>query len=253
MANYLSNLIDRINQQADVVQPRPVSIYELTDAAHGSPEFGSEPVPDGSIKTTDEKRGQMKEISQMRRRLPGDTAEASELPTAAAYEDQGKPPGTGDKPAALGYLAHRSSASLEGESAVSPPGPENLLPRTVDGRVIAGQPGEKIPSEATANGYLQPEKQMDSTQLQPRLSIQSKKSKPPAVQNTNQILPHMTRQNPREEKLSEKSPEINVTIGRIDVRAVSPAKPDKPKKAIRSTPAMSLDEYLKTRDQEDPS
>jgi len=42
-------------------------------------------------------------------------------------------------------------------------------------------------------------------------------------------------------------PTVRVTIGRVDVRAVTPEKPPEPKPKPRPVPRMSLDEYL-TRD-----
>jgi hypothetical protein len=42
----------------------------------------------------------------------------------------------------------------------------------------------------------------------------------------------------------EEPPTVRVTIGRVDVRAVTPEQPPEPKPKPRPAPRMSLDEYL---------
>lgn len=45
----------------------------------------------------------------------------------------------------------------------------------------------------------------------------------------------------------EESPTIRVTIGRVDVRAVFPTEPSKPRGSSQRSPGLSLEEYLKAR------
>lgn len=68
----------------------------------------------------------------------------------------------------------------------------------------------------------------------------------PAIRPRSQVSPHPTEPSTTEKKDSSVAPTIRVTIGRIDVRAVfAPAQP-KPR-VVASSPALSLDDYLNSR------
>jgi len=103
------------------------------------------------------------------------------------------------------------------------------------------EPASPLPSQeqALSSIRLQP-------LIEPRGSSQPRIQSPPATESTS--LPAITRR-PVEGRATLASPlaaapEIHVTIGRIEIRAVSPAVPIQPRS---SKPELSLDEYLRLR------
>jgi len=101
-----------------------------------------------------------------------------------------------------------------------------VIPRT------AKPPQSDSDSEPLSRGVLQPPKPAASAEARPFTEVRPATAQPSA---------------PREERAQTQTPPtIEVTIGRIEVRAVTPPAP--PPRQRREPPRMSLDDYLRARD-----
>jgi len=249
MANYLSNLINRINQQAVVVKPRPVSIFEPSGYQSIPSMFTAEPVSSNAVEPREDVKTQHRRNTQVspqptRDASDPDTQPPAKTPTEESWSSEPK-----KESVEKGYLAHRSASGLEIESLKRYPVNSTPLTRSTTQKVDVKNKTRGAPQISQAR----PDQKNSPAQSEEVRSSQPQKSGPAAARNTRQIMPSVKRKSFWKEDLSEKSPEINVTIGRVDVRAVSPTISEKPKKTNISAPILSLEEYLDKRDQEDTS
>ncbi len=257
MANFLANLVTRLNQQVEVVRPRPVSMFEpqmdldlSAWVAVGQPtvETGEAVEQQGDrqargpnptlpeVPAAQEQPRQTQALIEPRTQLA--SAKIKTKPEISA---------TSDPPAWLGYLeyqpAFQSDRPPQGLLHTSkfetvPQGNESLLVSERAANPEVGFPSRK--GHATARWEEHPFKQDAMPSIRPNLREPAESRK--AIHLDTQISAKI------DPSLAE--PVINVTIGSVEVIAMPPAGPAKPPKPSRPSPVMSLDEYLKSRDQE---
>ena len=270
MADFLTRLAMRIGEPEGFVRPRLPSLFEpshldpvlpagaeaaLTEFRAASLESGSEDARDESIhgveasvasdaRPADAQPGPRlsRERKQSRSARPAERALEADAPyletPAAARTKQSAPlpmrpplpPGPQVDPVEAGPPpARRSNVLLTAtERPVAPP-PTTIFPPRWERMaasaaqvppLIAGERPVVLPAPTTQRSAQQ------SDILRPRIADRTAAR---SIKN---------------EQTSE--PTIHVTIGRIDVRAVTPTAPTS-RKAADASPVMSLEEYLRTR------
>lgn len=274
MSDYLDNLVARSLGLAEVVQPRPLSIFEplqptgLPALESGSPEEAGEPSSG---------------LEPMRPASSAADARVSETPMAPRREPQSGPPSQ-----------HPVQVTRRSESQ-SPPlliPHQSLMPAPVAGdagnradlsdyAAPAGQQtadthpavSEHAPLRVVLHAATPVDRHSTVTQeatplipahaAAPEHAMTLPESIVPAPPSrTLLVAPGITpRPDERQERgdpwsdgpeaipaaQRETAPTIKITIGRVDVRAVMPERPaPRPAPAARN-PALSLEEYLKQR------
>lgn len=246
MADYLTNLVQRLAQQAQVVRARPLALFEPQKQVHLSPwaELGGP---------------------------AGETGDFADQPGALQAGEAPAPP-------AVPAAPPRHRAAVELRSGLLP-----ARPGTESGAVEAGrrpQPGYLLPQPAP-----EPERKPEeppgrpapgpapvealslaleeASRREPVASIVLRPAAPsPQPEASPSIRPRRTDpatpfrgvpgalESARSQDHSPAEPVINVTIGRVEVIAMPPSGPSQAPPASRKSPVINLEEYLKSRDQE---
>ena len=252
MANFLSNLVQRFNQPTPAVQARPVSLFEPQTQLDLSPWVGAEqnaveseppptarrqikPTPSDIPSTPIDSRPVQPSNEPHPQSLAAPLKE--KLPMVVAHQP----------PAQLGYLVVRTENQVEMPltrpdahpqvDPAPPKGAARLEPERAANPKAESQPRGGPPTPG-------PEKVLPKT-AEPA----SIRPKPRAAENPLGVA-SIPLQNAAKAAPDSSEAIINVTIGRVEVIATPPAVPARPPKASRPSPVMSLDEYLKSRDQE---
>jgi hypothetical protein len=256
MANFLSNLLNRFNSKAELVQTRPTSLFE----------------PQTNLGI----------LSWVENTPPADEIVAAE-----------KQPAAGQSDAAAFGLSQQPVLSSRGRDPKTDFQPRQDEPQIKSGSVPTSGPLAQLGYlvvapralsdtsiwEHPAISRFESSNQGDQSSLElPRGANQEEgtppqgdrdaflSEKPPQKSGQNHVIRPKPREtvksakavriNPRKTLASDSAPTeqvINVTIGRVEVQAVPATRPAKTKKQRGPSPIMSLDEYLKNRDQERPS
>jgi hypothetical protein len=256
MTGYLSSVVERISPGGQRVRPRPISLFEpqgpagdarwgaVTGAAAEAPETGEvgEPAPEARAPGATQTTHRTERISEPTRALQ--KLSRPRRPRREPESDE-----AARSPERLGYLVAPPAAAIEGLSGerTEQPAPEARSAKKgsserwegredrVD-RVDRPQPRgtaprrvTRPPQPATASAIRvsSPERgqvPQKPTPVQPRRSV---RGKPPPAGRT-----------------------IEVTIGRIEVIAVPPSQPAKAAVSHRPSAVMSLEGYLKSREEE---
>jgi hypothetical protein len=281
VADFLRNLVARSLDQAPAIRPRLASIFEPVpaDPALDRQLFGTEPL-DASL--LDENLAQEAPPAQSRTRpsrqrlLPPQIESAEQATdrgaTPAPYRERHNPAATIMPPSeATAQVVRMPRAMGQGEppqlsngapqtptpasAAPTPPlvvsatpllpAPQQRAPSALPAppRIAAPQPGARAP---------QAEQQLSSPASSSHTIIERMIEREARIAN-RQLVPLSPAPNPAQPEAARPSPAaeqpqatptINITIGRIDVRATTEARP----KQQRSGPeVMSLDEYLRRR------
>ena len=235
MGDYLQNIVLRSLSLADVVQPRVPQLFEHTSAPG--------PVSDGSsqtetVQTAPVFRDPISEV-QPHREVKRPTLENEEHSTSVAEER--------NRDHHLPFTIRRDGPT----TIVENPSPASLVPtvRALDSGTVAN------PVSKPAHAETPPESQPEQSQPGPlwrEPSIAMIDQNPPALSNTrlqpsaaNRGLPSLA-QNLR----AEPQPlPVKITIGRVDVRAIMPSGPPRSAASVRPKPALSLESYLKQREE----
>jgi hypothetical protein len=270
MTGYLTNLVDRINQQPPAVRPRPVALFEpqvridplpWVTAGHSTAETGPPMEQSGTLQTGEPApaRSQPPAVPTPPRQLPAPvkprpptlTTRSSQKPATAAPVEP---------PAPLGYLLHRPALpvdplprdpgqrpplpstpaggpSLEPADASYPKlGPPHPLP---PGETASARPGPREPGAAISI-RPRPRETSATTSIRPSPRTPTRSPRPARTGS------HRSTQGDR----SPPEPVINVTIGRVEIVATPPPGTARTGPPDRPSPVTSLEEYLKSRDQE---
>lgn len=189
---------------------------------------------------------------------PADDRASTDTPASAVAT----PPARRRVPAIQPAVEHeppRISRALESTDArVAEHGHEHPRTRTADDepaapvrptvrsmqaeRVIRPVVVERAPATAEARPSVQPRAMPAAPMMRPRLE-------PVAPIAAKEPPSDASGRGDDEAQLPAAAPTIHVSIGRVEVRAVSaPAAGVRPRPASASTPAVSLDDYLRSRD-----
>lgn len=225
MSGFLASLVARARGEAQVIRPRLPSRFEMpmadtpADNAFGEiveefpPEAppSAQPALDDPVAKPDTPPQPAPGTLGVRRPATPGTEDAS-VPPAAAPEQRANefaPP-----TAAIGSPVPGAPSRAEhASSAPSPPGPITVIRETVETRIV---PQPIVPA---------------------RVNVAPA---PPA--RTGQNVPPFV---PRQQQNPARQQTIEVTIGRIEVRATQPASV--PNRAAAPSPVMGLDDYLRAR------
>ncbi len=255
MSNFLTNLVERFNQPSAVVQARPVSLFEpqtRLDFPAWSAAGWQNPANLEALEQPSD---------------PQAHAAPPDSQAQAATSARTVQPRLGDKPHPRPLSAEQQRPATAPTS--KPPAQLGYLvvqPRfQVDQPFLETSDSEIIPPFQAKRPRLEPERGADLEEGTPprerQAHIRPKEIHPkpgpktilqPALREA-EVSPkpiHSNSQMAAESESPSAEPVIHVTIGRVEVLAVPPTEAPKPQKNSRPNPVMSLDEYLKNRDQE---
>ena len=219
MSDYLSNLAAKSLDLTGVIQPRLVSLFEPPDAAGGSVERPSESRP-----------------------LATDMQVPFDMP---------HPPGGLTTPPGL-----PTAARLFVPKTPQQPGPD----RPTLAAAAAGDATGAAPPRGVAEGQRQPALEPAIPRPEPFRVRTQRGPLPATVVVRPHVMSHIDPIRPVEpaapvpavlpKAMRKPAPTIQVTIGRIEVRAITLPAPPAPRfKPARPGPALSLDDYLKQRNE----
>jgi hypothetical protein len=274
MSDFLSHLVARSLDPAGAVRPRLASLFEppgpsagpaggpvLVPEALGEPVISAEPVPDV-------RRGG--ESSTRRGTRPKDTPHPAGPPRGSRPEAGPVPAEPGPRPPSPAGPAVPATTRVVSESGPPPTRPQPAEPGqdspAISPRLVARLPraveGRPPGTELSAASDLGSSARRDGMSLNgagssPESSQRrhdpvrpgfGRRDFPPAGPRSHpaSVTAHLETMKPAAIRpRAEPEPVVQVTIGRIEVRAVPPA-PASAKERPRSS-VMSLDEYLRLR------
>jgi hypothetical protein len=248
MSNFLDNLASRSLGLAPVVQPRLASRFEPPPGTARFPSF--EPAEDAGLERSVEGEAQhaRPEARQPETRVVEDRRAVPIRPPAAPREERAEresraaaPPRQQSHPPRPAMAAHvpvrpveTRAQNAQTDVAAAPP----HAPRSSFAE--GAQPREAVRGEASSS--------VDAAALDNR--IRRLMANNFNVREGNEAaggtpVAHLPA---RQDEPPEKTQTIRVTIGRIDVRAVTAPAPQEPRRApARPAPQLSLADYLKQR------
>ena len=230
MSDYLQNIVLRSLSLAEVVQPRVPQLFEQAGA--------SEPLPDSSSQT---------EFVQT---TPVVRDPISELQLTPTPHREGRPARFEREESSAPETRNEDLPFIVRSVGPSPTVQEDLAPATLIPPVTTPDSGSSVSS---ARPETQPEpSQVSIGPILREPSIAMIDQQTPALSNAR-LQPSVPKssvpslaQNLRAE--SQPLP-IKITIGRVDVRAIMPSVPSKAAASVRPKPALSLENYLKQREE----
>jgi len=244
MSDYLHNLAARTLHLAPVVQPRLPSLFEPLNGAAGAALYPSLAVDRNKIST------------------PPGVVNTRMQHGPLAFEAAGRTPGpnTGDAGSGKDFGSLRNANSRTDEFTVSPA--ETLIPvaahiaspevstkiSQTPGKPVLSGSSERTESDTRVTigarpGELLRQGTRDVLEVTEKRAGAFRVTRPATRRNGDRFL---RQPNEAQASAAETAPTVNVTIGRVDVRAVFPQPQEQ--RARRAQPApMSLDEYLKQR------
>jgi hypothetical protein len=253
MADFLTHLAMRIAQPLDIVRPRLPSMFEPPQFELSQGEWQQEEAGDRAIEA-DTHAAPAGALSRDTRAPPRDQALASPQPVAPA-----------PAPHREEEVAPLPEAGEPGRGA--PPAPRAAKP-TREARVVRPSITNSAPARRASERTREPEPRLepvreaarsrdrgaDAAEIAHREPAASPIIAPvperPAAPVRSALVAPRTRfdefgEPPRAAASVASEPTIHVTIGRVEVRAVTapPRGPAKP----ASSPVMSLEDYLRTR------
>ena len=235
MSDYLNNIVARSLSVADVVQPRVPHLFEQTVAA----------TPAENEASVGESVGEtMSDSGEVHQTSYSPTRSTQVNPTPPLFE-QFRP-----EPAAPGVLPptpvlpEPTTPLLEATRRHEGSANESLVrAKSVSVRPPATQQSRKAGSVADS---VVPSR-VGPTQVEASATIRKGE---PATNKTNaSISPGMPAAVPQISRPEQQQPPIRISIGRVDVRAIMPAGPAKAALSTRPKPALSLESYLKQREE----
>jgi hypothetical protein len=260
MSDYLDNLVARSLGLAEVVQPRPLSIFEPLQPT-------GLPAPDPN--SLEEVGEPSSNLEPLRVTSSAPDVKLSEAPPANLRETQSGPPSQnpvqvtrrGESQSTSLLIPHQPlmPAPVAGDADMRADRSEYAAPagqQTVDSQPAVS---EHAPLRVVFHAATPADRQSTATQEATPL-IPAHGTAPSS--RTLLVAPEITlRPNDRQERgdpwsdgpepipaaQRETAPTIKITIGRVDVRAVMPERPAPRPAPVARNPALSLEEYLKER------
>ena len=238
MSDYLNNIVARSLSVAEVVQPRVPHLFEQTVTA--TP-VEMEPVSIGeSVAEAMFDSGEVRQTSQ--------TPSAQVSPTVATpflEEFQPESPTVALPPTP--FLPERPTPVAEMASKpAAPPAPNAPASRTksVPARAQSTQQHRPINHNADRVTDTVIPSRVGPPQIESSAPVP--KSEPVTHRTISQAVPAAL---PQVNRAEPQLPPIRINIGRVDVRAIMPAAPPVAPMAPRPKPALSLESYLKQREE----
>jgi hypothetical protein len=249
MSDYLTNLVARTLDPSRVVQPRLASLFEPLPNANAQGRFltfalASEEGDARPRASADETRAPAVP-SSIPARNEGATREHSapfhtQSPTdvverrAVSSPREKSPAATGERAAASQLTAqtYAEQEALTSSAASAVSSKDSASNKSAGDALEAGRE-----RRATSESERAPTPRAAPRVVEPRLS------RAPTVSEA-QPPPASTASDARRE---DAAPTIRVTIGRVDVRAVAPAPPERRRAPESSRPALTLEDYLRRR------
>ena len=252
MSDYLSHIAARSLNLTTVIQPRLASLFEpLPNSIH---------LPNVSLESAEEKDADLESEST-------DEFQSPEVPAPATSPPASSPLSRSPAPVTSPLAAPPLSTPIPNSpvSSVahsSPMNPENTTGVTAASSSLASTEASRSPNpELTIQQIQQPWVQSQAVLAQPSASepLMPKVPQPelaslpesrsllpprPVIQPQITALPEQPTSPPSTKPTSP--PTIQVTIGRIDVRAIAAPTPSR-RPSTPSPAKLSLDEYLRSR------
>lgn len=257
MSDFLSRLVHRTLDPALTIRPRPVSLFEPVTTE-------SLPAPALSAEMEDRESEQVGDSETHR---PAAARRAFHDPPPALHDDRGEEP----EPRARAPRSSRGAGRPRGKRSAPqhPPEGENppaiepvgsrqpslsriLAPRAEDATLEGTRPVPRVEAAFVAPPAMHPphvpggdvsgreERRQEAMLLAPSAVADIAPREAPRPQTSTGVDPHDHPASGSDE------PEIHVTIGRVEVRAVSGQGAARPTSSTRG-PKMTLDEYLRDR------
>ncbi len=284
MNDYLSNLVARCFDPADTIRPRPKGLFEPTPSTD-RPTFDYDPEQDASGEVHihgEEKTEIPTSVSSLTRPVAVDSPPATSEPV-----DSGTIPPKIPEPAFPPVVSQQARAETESNPFHLASDPEDPALLGISVRITPSIPGGddptpppvETPAEAINLQHVEVPAHQRKTILESPASSDKDKlssdfekppSKIPVIERrlTDRpdaesivIRPHVAvyaathienaGRVPVEGRARSNEPaSVNVTIGRVEVRAIMPdARPAPRPRTTKSGPSVSLDEYLKRRNE----
>jgi hypothetical protein len=227
MSDYLNNIVMRSLNLATVVQPRVPQLFEEASAPA--------PLPDASEQIVFNAPDELPRVSV------APTVQQTQILTHRAEET------------AAGEIEQRMQSPFSVPEPGPTPEPREVVPASLvpAATPIARSPETPVPTASMIQA--DPEQAAASTigPLWQNSAVMPPEQNPLTTQHAPiqpQLSPAMPPPSPRINATPPPLP-IRISIGRVDVRAIMPAGPAKAAVPTRSKPALSLESYLKQREE----
>ena len=239
MSDYLNNLVAKSLNRAEVVEPRLASRFEPPRSMGNFLAGGSQT----DLENTRDERfiGETPSEKPLAIQTPGKNSADARPPRSSLAQPASAPAPTPD--GSTDQQTGRHSSPLVGSQSDTPPKSaavqEKRLPPVQDRRRVDNEPAAMPAAPAPRHfvrteSLLAPEAQL----LKPASAIPQDRAAPLSSAAPSPAEPAGTQ---------ESAPTIKITIGRVDVRAITPAQPTPRRAPATRGPALSLDDYLKQR------
>jgi hypothetical protein len=234
MSDYLDNLVAKSLNRAEVVQPRPASLFEPSSPAGRLMADRSA----ADLETAQDERFSPETESEdpLTTPTPIKSSADTRLPRIGLGQS------TGAVPPSPGGIAdqdtHQHSLPFAGSQSIAPV----LVPVTVrkaSAATLLGSSGGAVlhsrHAERTESVFTPGTEHLKPSTLIPQ-------------ERASSIIGPAAQSPFGSPSAQETAPTIKITIGRVDVRAVMPTPPAPRPASARRGPSLSLEDYLKQRD-----
>jgi hypothetical protein len=271
MSDFFSRLAGRLEGTLPVLRPRLPSLFEN---AHGMPWLGDEVAPSQAIKDTEREPEPSPPLSHEMERAPyrsvppaaeeganetrhrvrtrhstdireerGESEEPSNQPVSARRQPRKTiRPEAPHAPVAEPPRDTTRPLPLAVQAALLPV--KRAQPALVRGRTRAIDRAEKREQEASVTHDTPSPLRAPAAQPEAPVPLRHVRPSPPPFAPLPPMPPSSVRERPALSREAAE-PTIQVSIGRIDIRAEREAAPRR--KSAETSPVMSLDEYLRSR------
>ena len=238
MSDYLNNLVARSLSVADVVQPRVPHLFEQSAAATpvpAEPYSANESVAETMVTTEAPKASYETPVAQLNPEVA--TPLLEQFRPAPITQATVPPPA----PAIAEPVTEMPTRNIEPaqESSMSPVPPR--VPVTQQQRTLTHHT-TKV-AEAAVTPTIGP------SHRNPSVTVRRSERVTPNHKPHVPISPAAPLVNSQHNHAEPQLPPIKINIGRVDVRAIMPAAPPSVPGSPRPKPALSLESYLKQREE----
>jgi len=237
MSNYLNNIVLRSLNLATVVQPRVPQLFEDAPAPSPVPETSEA----NAALNTPTVRDEVAAVSGVPASQHGTEAtpriRRAEETSARESATETRLPFTAPAPGP----AQQTDVSPASLIATSLPASSQSSEAPVRPASAKTQPISNAEHAASTVGPLWPNTSATTPEQSPLTTVQS----PLQSQLLQALSPSLT----ANVSASQQPLPIRISIGRVDVRAIMPAGPAKAAVSARPKPALSLESYLKQREE----
>ncbi len=245
MSDYLNNIVSRSLSVADVVQPRVPHLFEQTAAAIPV-DVAPAPTGENAVETMIVAG----EVQPSTYTPPPPSPVNPEV--ATPFFEQFRPAPVQHAPLATPMLQEPSSPIIEVTSRNADPEAVNesaMHARSVPERApVTQQPRTVNHNDDRIAGAMLPSRVGPVTQSEPSVAVHRSDPVSPNTRNSS-ISQAVPAARPQQNLVEQQLPPIKINIGRVDVRAIMPAAAPVVSHSARPKPALSLESYLKQREE----